>query len=131
VKIYVAAGEGLRKKEGHEARVKVPPTKHESSYTYSFKRDKKIIPTHRCKNTLMPGDLNMFRFMIMSASSFTMSKASKAHWWRTFSKCEAKLGTAFPRPLILRMLCTPMRFYFTLKSLTQDGEGIMVDVSVT
>jgi hypothetical protein len=131
VKIYVAAGEGLGKKEGHDERVKVPPRKDESSYTYSLREIKKINPTHRCKNTLMPGDLNMFRFMIMSASSFAMSKASKAHWWRTFSKCEAKLGTAFPRPLILRMLCTPMRFYFTLKSLTQDGEGIMVDVSVT
>ncbi len=74
----------------------------------------------------MPGDLNMFTFMIMSASSFTMSKASKAHWWRTFSKCEAKLATAFPT-----RLSTPMRFYLTLTSLTQDGEGIMVDVSVS
>ncbi len=79
----------------------------------------------------MPGDLNMFSLMIMSASSFTMSKASKAHWWRTFSNCEAKLVTGFPTPLILRMLCTPKRFYLILTSLTQDGEGIMVDVSVT
>ncbi len=132
MKIYVAAGEGLRKKERHDdERVKVPPRKEESSYTYSLKRDKKIIPTHRCKNTLVPGDLNMFRLMIMSASSFTMSKASKAHWWRTFSKCEAKLATAFPTPPILRMFCTPMRFYLTLTSLIQDGEGIMVDVNVT
>ncbi len=67
----------------------------------------------------------------MFASSFTMSKASKAHWWKTFSKCEAKLATAFPTPLILKMLSTPMRFYLTLTSLTQDGEGRMVDVSVT
>ncbi len=79
----------------------------------------------------MPSDQNMFRLMIMSASSFTMSKASKAHWWRTFSKCEAKLATTFPTPLILRMLCIRMRFYLTLTSHTQDGEGIMVDVCVT
>ncbi len=79
----------------------------------------------------MPGDLNMFRFMIMSTSSLTMSKASKGHWSRTFNKCKAKLATAFPTPFILRMIRTPMRFYLTLTSLTQDGEGIMVDVSVT
>jgi hypothetical protein len=88
-------------------------------------------PTQRCKNTLMPSDLNLFRFMIMSVSSFTMSEVSKAHLWRTFSKCEAKLATAFLTTLILRMLCTPMTFYLTLTSLTQIGEGIMVDVSVT
>jgi hypothetical protein len=110
VKICVAAGEGLRKKERQHARVKVPPRKDESSYTYSLREIKKINPTHRCKNTLMPSDLNMFRFMIMSASSFTMSKASKAHRWRTFSKCEAKLATTFPTPLILKMLCTSTRF---------------------
>jgi len=38
VKIYVASGEGLRKKE----RVKVPPRKDESSYTYSLREIRKL-----------------------------------------------------------------------------------------
>jgi len=45
-------------------------------------------------------------------------------------KMWGQLATTFPTPLILRMFCTPMRFYFTVTILTQDGEGIMVDVSV-
>jgi hypothetical protein len=36
VKIYVAAGEGLRKKERQDERVKVPPRKDQSSYAYSL-----------------------------------------------------------------------------------------------
>jgi hypothetical protein len=43
VKIYVAAGEGLRKKERQdEDRVKVPPRKDESSYTYSLREIRKL-----------------------------------------------------------------------------------------
>jgi hypothetical protein len=53
VKIYVAAGEGLRKKEKHNERVKVPPRKDESSCTYSLREIKKLIlligvRTHLC-----------------------------------------------------------------------------------
>ncbi len=43
MKICVAAGEGLRKKERQHARVKVPPRKDESSYTYSLREIRKLI----------------------------------------------------------------------------------------
>jgi hypothetical protein len=43
VKIYVAGGEGLRKKERQHARVKVPPRKDESPYTYSLREIRKLI----------------------------------------------------------------------------------------
>jgi hypothetical protein len=43
VKIYVAAGKGLRKKERQDERVKVPPRKDEPSYTYSLREMRKLI----------------------------------------------------------------------------------------
>jgi hypothetical protein len=43
VKIYVAAGEGLRKKERQDEQVKVPPRKDDSSYTYSLREIRKLI----------------------------------------------------------------------------------------
>ncbi len=43
VKIYVAAGERLRKKERQDERVKVPPRKDESPYTYSLREIRKLI----------------------------------------------------------------------------------------
>jgi hypothetical protein len=43
VKICVAAAEGLRKKERHDERVKLPPKKDESSYSYSLREMRKLI----------------------------------------------------------------------------------------
>jgi hypothetical protein len=37
------AGEGLKKKERQDERVKVPPRKDESSYTYSFRETRKLV----------------------------------------------------------------------------------------
>jgi len=42
VKIYVAAGEGLRKKERQDEGVKPPPRKDKCSYTYSLREIRKL-----------------------------------------------------------------------------------------